>query len=80
LQAGQPVPWHSWHSTSTSADGSVNGKNDGRKRTFTPAAKKRRAKKVIAALRSTKLMPSSTHSPSICVNTGACEASNGSRR
>ena len=32
LQKRQPSPPHLKHSTSTSAEGSVNGKNDGRKR------------------------------------------------
>ena len=38
LHAGQPLPWQSWHSTSISADGSVNGKNDGRNRVLVAGA------------------------------------------
>ena len=38
LHAGQPLPWQSWHSTSISADGSVNGKNDGRNRVLVVGA------------------------------------------
>src|SRR5207245_9993279 len=80
LHVGQPVPPQIWHCTSISAEGSVKGKNDGRKRTGVSAAKKRRAKVASVALKSTKLIPSSTASPSICSNTGECDASNGSRR
>ena len=80
LHAGQPLPWQSWHSTSISADGSVNGKKHGRKRVCVVGAKKRCAKWISVALRSTKEIPSSTASPSICANTGACDASKGSRR
>src|SRR5262245_12875213 len=64
---------------SISAEGSVNGKKLGRKRDF-PEPKKRWAKRLSVALRSTKLMPSSTQSPSICWNAGACDGSNGSLR
>ena len=53
------------HCTSISADGSVNGKNDGRKRVRV-APKKRSAKRFSVDFRSTKLMPSSTQRPSIC--------------
>jgi hypothetical protein len=79
LQVAQPAPPQSWHSTSISADGSVNGKKLGRKRVRV-APKKRAAKCVSVALRSTKLTPSSTESPSICANIGACDASKKSRR
>jgi len=41
-------------------DGSVNGKNDGRNRTRVSAAKNLRANVASVALKSTKLMPSST--------------------
>src|SRR5439155_1434846 len=43
-------------------------------------AKNLRANVARVALKSTNVIPSSTASPSICWNTGACEASNGSRR
>src|SRR5256885_7358754 len=71
LQVAQPppVPPQIWHCTSISADGSVNGKNDGRNRTRVSAVKKRRAKEARVALKSTKLIPSSTARPSICSNT-----------
>src|SRR6266540_4315989 len=80
LQAGQPLPLQSWHCTSISAEGSVNGKYDGRNRTAVSRVKKRRAKVASVALRSTNVMPSSTARPSICSNIGECEASKGSRR
>ncbi len=80
LQAPQPAPWQSWHSTSISADGSVNGKNEGRKRTAVDGEKKRRAKCVSVALRSTNDTPSSMASPSICSKAGACDGSNASLR
>ena len=70
----------SWHSTSISADGSVNGKNDGRKRVFVAGEKNRWAKWVSVALRSTNEIPSSTARPSICEKAGACEASKASLR
>ena len=59
LHAGHPMPPQTPHCTSISADGSVNGKNDGRKR-VRDAPKKRSANRFSVALRSTKLMPSST--------------------
>src|SRR2546425_10381185 len=80
LQVGQPAPWQMRHCTSISADGSVNGKNDGRNRTRVSGAKNFRANVERGALKPTKLIPSSTDKPSICSNTGACDASNGSRR
>src|SRR5207302_5773080 len=80
LQVAHPAPLQIWHCTSISADGSVNGKNDGRNRTRVSAVKKRRAKVARVALKSTKLSPSSTARPSICSNTGEWDASNGSRR
>src|SRR5207245_11003452 len=42
LHVGQPVPPQLWHCTSISAEGSVEGKNDGRNRTRVSALKKRR--------------------------------------
>ena len=82
LQVGQPppAPRQIWHCTSISADGSVKGKNDGRNRTRVSAVKNFRANVARVALKSTKLIPSSTARPSICSNTGACDASKGSRR
>src|SRR5207245_2327314 len=82
LQAAQPEPPppQIWHCTSISADGSVKGKYDGRNRTLVVGEKMRRANAASIDLRSTNVSPSSTPSPSICSNTGECEASNGSRR
>ena len=80
LHAGQPLPWQSWHSTSISADGSVNGKNDGRNRVFVVGPKNRWAKWISVALRSTNEIPSSTASASICEKAGECEGSNASLR
>ena len=80
LHVAQPLPLQIWHCTSTSADGSVNGKNDGRNRATVSRAKNRLRKKSIPALKSTKVTPSSTTRPSICSKTGECEASNVSRR
>src|SRR4029079_18276617 len=62
LQVGQPAPPHTPHCTSISADGSVNGKNDGRNRVL-DAPKNSSANRLSVALRSTKLTPSSTDSP-----------------
>ncbi len=58
----------------------MNGKKEGRKRTLVVGEKNCRAKWSSVAFRSTKEMPSSTASPSICQKTGACEGSNGSFR
>src|SRR5690606_32254954 len=80
LHALQPPPPQIKQLTSASALGSVNGKKDGRKRTRAPGPKNSRANAATVALRSTKLIPSSTTRPSICSKAGACEASNGSRR
>src|SRR5689334_2888477 len=80
LQVGRPAPLQIWHCTSISAEGSVKGKKDGRNRTRVSDVKNRRAKVASVALKSTNVMPSSTARPSICSNTGECDASNGSRR
>ena len=61
--------------TSTSADGSVNGKNDGRNRTCVPGSQNLRANSASVALKSTKLTPSSITSPSTCAKAGVCVAS-----
>jgi hypothetical protein len=63
LQALQPLPPQMRHETSTSADGSVKGKKEGRKRVRVSAPKKRRANSAMVALKSTKVIPSSTASP-----------------
>ena len=65
---------------SISADGSVNGKNDGRNRTCRPSvSKKRRMKSAYTALRSAKLMSSSIHRPSTWWNIGEWVASESTR-
>src|SRR5438876_113725 len=69
-----PVPPQIWHCTSISADGSVNGKNDGRNRTRVSAVKKRRANVASVALKATKGMRSSTARPSRCSHSGGCGA------
>src|SRR5439155_1338560 len=51
-----------------------------RDRTTVSAVKNLRAKSASVALKSTKVIPSSTARPSSCSKTGECEASNGSRR
>ncbi|MCY1303955.1 hypothetical protein D9M70_536870 [compost metagenome] len=58
------MPLHITHCMSTSADGSVNGKKDGRKRTPSGFSKNTRRNSSMVPLRSAKLMPSSTSSPS----------------
>src|SRR5947208_15653601 len=67
LQTAQPEPPQTPHCTSISAEGSVKGKKLGLKRVGR-RPKILLAKRVSIALRSTKLIPSSTHSPSICSN------------
>ena len=65
---------------SISAEGSVNGKNDGRKRTSrSSVSKKRRRKSVYTPFRSAKLMSSSIHRPSTWWNIGECVASESTR-
>ena len=61
--------------TSTSAEGSVKGKKEGRKRTCAAGPQKRRANSASVAFRSTNVADSSTTSPSICANAGVWVAS-----
>ena len=68
------------HSTSTSAEGSVNGKNDGRKRMRDFGPNISRANSSSVPLRSPIVMSRSTASPSTWWKTGECEASGTSRR
>src|ERR1700704_3477951 len=65
LQVRQPEPPQMGQVTSNSADGSVNGKNDGRSRLCIPGPKKALVKASIVPARSPKVMPRSTASPSI---------------
>ncbi|CFO11561.1 Uncharacterised protein [Bordetella pertussis] len=61
---------------SISADGSVNGKKDGRKRTTRSSlSKKQRRKSVYTPLRSANEMSSAIHSPSTWWNMGEWVAS-----
>ena len=66
--------------TSISAEGSVKGKNEGRKRTLRSSlSKKRRRKSATTPLRSAKLTFSPTHRPSTWWNIGECVASESTR-
>src|SRR5947199_10248293 len=80
LHVAHPTPLQIWHCTSISADGSVNGKNDGRNRTRVSGVKNLRANVAKVALKSTKLIPSSTSRSSICWKNWECDASNGTSR
>ncbi|MCY1460172.1 hypothetical protein D9M71_777060 [compost metagenome] len=61
---------------SISADGSVNGKYDGRKRTWMSSRSKNlRRKSVYTPFRSAKLTSSPIHRPSTWLNIGECVAS-----
>ena len=81
LARGAAAPAAELARTSISADGSVNGKIRGAEAHLgARRAKNRRAKWSSVALRSTKVIPSSTASPSTCANTGACDASKVSLR
>ncbi len=66
----QPAPSQKMQLTSTSAEGSVNGKKLGRKRTATRSEKSARRNVSRVALRWPKVIPSSTSSPSIWWNIG----------
>ena len=66
--------------TSTSTDGSVNGKKRGRRRTSRSAPKIARANPSSVPLRCASVIPWSTTSPSICVNIAVWVASGVSRR
>ena len=65
---------------SISAEGSVNGKNDGRKRTFkSSCSKKRRMKSASTPFKSAKEAVSSTHRPSTWWNMGVWVTSESQR-
>src|SRR5712664_340920 len=80
LQAAHPEPPQIWHCTSISADGSVNGKYDGRNRTFVAGEKMRGANVASVPLKSTNVMPWSTANPTICSQKGECDETKRSRR
>ena len=65
---------------SNSADGSVNGKYDGRKRDEKPGPKNASVNAWMQPARWANVMPLSTTSPSSWWNTGMCVASGVSRR
>ena len=76
----QPWPPQKMQVTSNSAEGSVNGKYEGRKRTSSSSfSKKRRRNSVYTPLRSAKLMSSSIHRHSTWWNIGECVASESTR-
>ena len=64
LQTLQPEPWHTTHASSSSSDGSVNGKWWGRHCSAEFAPKNDRAKYSSVPLRSLTAIPSSMQSPS----------------
>lgn len=70
LHTRQPLPLQITHWMSTSAEGSVKGKKDGRKRTSSCFSKKARRNSSMVPLRSAKLTPSSTSRPSTWWNIG----------
>ena len=80
LHIRQPSPWQFAQVRSTSADGSVNGKNDGRKRVRMPSPYIWRANSSSVPFRSPMVMFSSMTRPSIWWNTGECVASASSAR
>ena len=65
LQKPHPTPPQMWQEMSISADGSVNGKYDGRRRIFVSGPNSSRANVSITCLRSVKLTFSSMYKPSI---------------
>ena len=77
----QPAPpFFSGNQTSTSADGSVNGKYDGRSRVVDSAPNIARANASSVPLRWAIVMPLSTARPSTWWNTGVWVASSSSVR
>jgi len=73
-------PRHTKQTRSTSAEGSVNGKYDGRKRVVMPSPNIDCAKWSSVPLRWAIVMPLSTTRPSTWENTGVCVASSSSVR
>src|ERR1019366_2624557 len=64
LHVGQPAPLQTQQETSIWAEGSVNGKKDGRKRLLTVGAKSFCANWASVPFKSANEIPSSTKSPS----------------
>ena len=77
---GEPSRAQLKHDTSTSTDGSVNGKKCGRRRTSRSLPNTSRANPSSVPLRCARLSPRSTASPSICVNIAVWVASGVSLR
>ena len=80
VHARHPPPPHRKQSTSTSAEGSVNGKNDGRNRILERGPNISCAKRLSVPLRSAIVTSRSTARPSTCWNIGECVRSATSRR
>ena len=78
-QTRQPAPAQAKQRTSTSAEGSVNGKNDGRKRIAAPGPNISRAKSSSVPLRSPMEILASTARPSTWWNIGECVLSESRR-
>ena len=75
LHTLQPEPWQTTHCSSSSSDGSVNGKWWGRHCRAEPAPKNERAKYSRVPLRSLTAIPSSMQRPSTWWNIGMWVAS-----
>src|SRR3712207_9328440 len=73
LHTRHPLPPHEVHEMSTSADGSVNGKNEGRKRVRVSEPKKAFTNASSVPLSSAKLTSLSTSRPSTWWNMGRSE-------
>src|SRR4051812_33322277 len=64
LHTRHPLPPHFTHEISTSADGSVNGKNDGRNRVLVPTPKNASTNAASVPFSSANVTSLSTRSPS----------------
>ena len=80
LQSLQPLPPHWKQDTSTSTEGSVNGKYEGLNRVLVYSPKIFFTNTSSMPWRSQSVMPSSTTSPSIWENMGECVASSSERK
>ena len=80
LHKEQPLPWHWKQLTSTSTDGSVNGKYEGRRRVVTFFPNIFFTSWSSIPFKSHSVIPLSTTRPSICVNIGECVASSSERK
>ena len=79
LQSLHPLPPHSKQLQSTSTDGSVNGKYEGRSLVVVPSPYTFLTKTSSMPFKSQSVIFSSTTSPSICENIGECVASSSER-